>query len=69
MQTIIFRMDKQLGPTVKHRALYPLYIYPGLDHDGKQYKKKKCIYICIYTHAHIYMTEALYCTAEIATAL
>ena len=33
--------------------------YPGINHSGKEYKKK--IYMCI--------TESLYCTAEINTTL
>ena len=41
MQTITFRMDKQQGP------LYNMGNYiqsPGIDHDGKEYKKG-CIYM------------------------
>ena len=37
MQTITFRMDKQCGPTVQHRELYPgNYIQSlGMDHSGR----------------------------------
>ena len=31
LQTIIFRMDEQSGPTVQHRELYVL----GIEHDGR----------------------------------
>ena len=34
MQTIIFRMDKQQGPTVQHRELYPI---PWDKQYGKEY--------------------------------
>ena len=35
----------------------------GIDHDGKEYIKKLYVYVCVY------MTESLFCTAEIGTAL
>ena len=41
MQTIIFRMDKQQGPTVLHRELYSIYV---INHNGKEYEKE-CIYM------------------------
>ena len=54
MQTIIYRMDKQQGPTVQHRELYSI----SCDKPyGKEHKK----YVCI--------TESLCCTAEINTTL
>ena len=34
MQTIIYRVDKQYGPTVQHKN----YIqYPVINHNGKEY--------------------------------
>ena len=44
MQTITFRMDKQQGPIIQHKELYPVY---GINHDGKQY-----IYVVSYIHIH-----------------
>ena len=43
MQIIIYRLDKQRGPTVQHRELYSL----SCDkHKGKKYEKE-CINTCI----------------------
>ena len=37
MQTITFRMDKQLSPTIQHGT----YVHSlGVEHNGRQYKKK-----------------------------
>ena len=41
MQAIIFRIDKQQGPTVKYRGTIP-----GINHNGKEYFKEG-MYICI----------------------
>ena len=44
MQTIIYRMDKQQGPTVQHRELYSI----SCDKPYKKYEKKyekECIYM------------------------
>ena len=49
MQTIIYRINKQEGPTVQHRELYSIIKY-----NRNQYGKKICV--CI--------TESLPCTAE-----
>ena len=57
MQTIVFRMDKQQGPTVWYRELIQS---PGIDHEGKEYKQKN-VYVCI--------TESLCCTVEFGTTL
>ena len=57
MQTIIFRMDKQQGPTVYHRELYLLHCDKSIM--GKSMKNKK--YICI--------AESLCCTAGINTTM
>ena len=55
MQTIIYRMHKQQGPTVQHRN----YIqYPIINHNGKEY-------VCVY----IYITESLCHTPETNTTL
>ena len=35
MQTIIYRMDKQQGPTVQHRKLY--IQYPVINHNEKEF--------------------------------
>ena len=51
----MYRMDKQQGPTVQHRELYSI---PYENHNGKEYKKRMCIYIYI-----------LCCTAVINTTL
>ena len=41
MQAIIYRMDKQQGPTVPHGN----YIqYPVIKHKGKEFEKE---YICV----------------------
>ena len=40
LQTIIYRMDKQQGPTVWPRELYQ---YPMISHNGKEYEKE-CMY-------------------------
>ena len=55
LQTIIYRIDKQQGPTVQHRELYSISL---INHNGKEYEKEY-MYICI--------TESLCCTAEINT--
>ena len=36
MHTIICRMGKQKGPTVKHRELYSI---PVINHNGQEYEK------------------------------
>ena len=41
MQAIIYRMDKQQGPTAQHWELYSIYV---INHNGKEYEKE-CIYI------------------------
>ena len=43
MQTIIFRMDKQQGPTVYSTENY--IQSSGIEHDGKYYFLKMYIYI------------------------
>ena len=35
MPTLIYRMDKQQGPTVEHRELYPVR-----NHNAKEYEKE-----------------------------
>ena len=37
MQTITFRIDKQQGPIVQHRELYPI---SGINCNGKEHLKK-----------------------------
>ena len=44
MYAFIHRMDKQQGPTVQHRELYNCIQYPGINHNGKEYKKQ-CIHV------------------------
>ena len=47
MQTIVYRMDKQQGPTVEHRELY------STTCDKPQWKrilKRLCIYVCVKLH-------------------
>ena len=41
MQTIIYRMDKQQGPTVQHRELYSI----SCDKTQLKEYKKECIYM------------------------
>ena len=36
MQTIVYRMDKQQGPTVEHTELYQ---YPVINHNGRIIQK------------------------------
>ena len=55
IQTSIYRLDKQQGPTIQHRELYSVSV-----NNGKEYRKE-CIYIC--------KIESLCCTAEIDTTL
>ena len=45
--------------------------YPMINHNGKEYFKKECVYIYVYTHTYIYIckTESLCCIAEINTTL
>ena len=40
MSTIIYRMDKQQGPTVEHMELYYTQ-YPMINYNGKEYKKER----------------------------
>ena len=56
MKTIMYRIDKQQGPTRQHRELYSISCIQ--NHNGKEYEKE---YICI--------TESLCGTAEINTTL
>ena len=62
VQTHIFRMDKQQGPTISHRELYPISM---ISHNGKNIRM--CMYVC--THTCVCITESLCWTAEINTAL
>ena len=41
------KLDKQQGPTVEHRELYPISYD---NRNGKQYGKE-----CVYVYIHIYM--------------
>ena len=51
MQTIIYKIDKQQGPTIEPEN----YIqYPVINHKEKEYEKE-------------YISESLCCTAEINT--
>ena len=54
----IYRMDKQQDPTIWHRKLYPMQEYKIFD--IQEYKKRK---------KYIYMTDSLFCMAEIGTTL
>ena len=56
MQMIIYKMDKQQGPTLQHRELYSISCD---NHTGKKYEE---IYIYIHTHTQCH-------TAEINTTL
>ena len=38
--------------------------YPMIKHNGKEYKKE-CVHMCV----RVYITESLFCTAEINTTL
>ena len=42
MQSILYKMDKQQGPTVEHRELYSISCD---NHNGKDCEKE-CIYVC-----------------------
>ena len=56
MQTIIYRMDKQQGPTVEHRELYLISC------DKPEWKRiRKGIHVCI--------TESFCCAAEIRRSI
>ena len=54
MQTVIYRMDKQQGPSVQHRDTK----YSVVNHNRKHFK-------IMYT----YVQQSLYCTAGTNTAL
>ena len=45
MQTIVYRTDRQLGPTGQHRELYSI---SWINHNGKEYEKER-----IHTHNQI----------------
>ena len=55
METIIYKIDKQQGPTVEHRELYSI---PG----GKRKKEKKniYIYICILFILNFFLFSQFY---------
>ena len=63
MQTNAYRMDKQ-GLTTWHRELYSI----PCDHDEKEYEKEY-IYIYVYISTYLYITELLFCIAEMNTTL
>ena len=47
MQTIIYRMDKQQGPTI-YIYIRDNYIqYPMMNHKGKEFKKEN-VCVCVY---------------------
>ena len=57
MQTILYKMDKQQGPTVQHRELYLIsYNNPY----GKEH---------IHTSMYLYISESLSYTSKINTTL
>ena len=63
MQTGIYRMAKQQGPTIEHRELH------SISCDKSKWKRiqKKGIYIYIYIYK--YITESLCCIAVINKTL
>ena len=61
MQTIIYRMDKQQGPTVLHRHYSQ---YPVVNNNGKEHEKEYT-----YIHTYIDITESLCYIAGINTTL
>ena len=47
-QLSTFTLDKQPGPTIKHRKLYHIQ-YPVINHNRKEYEKEGvCVYINVY---------------------
>ena len=44
MQTVIYRIDKQQGPTIQYRELHSIR-YPMINHNGEEYEKE---YIYMY---------------------
>ena len=54
----VFRMDKQWGPSLQHRELYPV----SWDRTWwKIVQEKECVYVCIYTAlSHIYVHTLIY---------
>ena len=42
--------------------------YSIINHNGKEYLKV-CVCIYIYIHTHVYLSESLYCRAEINATL
>ena len=38
MQAVIYRIDKQQGPTIQYRELYSIR-YPVINHNGAEYGK------------------------------
>ena len=57
MKVVIYRMDKQQGPTVKQGNCVQ---YPVINHTGKEYEPEGI---------HIYITESLCQVVEIDTNL
>ena len=52
---VIYKMDKQQGPTLQHRELYSISCD---NHNGKEYEEV-CVCVCVYTHIHIYIEREL----------
>ena len=51
MQMIIYKMDKQQGPTLQHRELYSISYD---NHNGKEYEEVcVCVCVCVYTYTYI----------------
>ena len=44
MQTVIYRIDKQQGPTIHYGELHSIR-YPMINHHGEEYEKE---YIYMY---------------------
>ena len=65
MRTITFRMDNGVLLYSTGTCVQSL----GLEHDGRQYEKKRmCIYVCVCVCIYI-MVGSILCTVEIEGAL
>ena len=71
IQTTIYKIDKQQGPTAQCKELYSISCNKTIM--GKNMKKNIYIYIYIYIYIHIYThtykAESLCCTPETNTTL
>ena len=59
IQTNIFKIDRQQGPTVQHRELYSISCNK-LNHDRKEHEKAYIYSLYIYIYIYIYIKLYIY---------